>query len=132
LNKPVSALVASATAAANQEAKQIMADVEGIQAVVIATADGFDVASQTREGIDPERIAAMASSIAAISQVVSHEAQLGRSRSVTIDTDAGFAVVYNIHRSDIDLVINVVANERALLGQVIYRTAAAARMLAEV
>ena len=51
---------------------------------------------------------------------------------MTIDTDAGFAVVYNIHRSDIDLVINVVANERALLGQVIYRTAAAARMLAEV
>ena len=38
MNKPVSALVASATAAANQEAKQIMADVEGIQAVVIATA----------------------------------------------------------------------------------------------
>lgn len=116
---------------AQKEAQQLMDDIHEIQAVVIASVDGFDIASAVRSNMDASRIAAMASSIAAISGVVSHEAQLGRSRSVTIDTEAGFAVVRSVYRADVELIINVIAQEGVLIGEVAYRTTQLARQLAE-
>lgn len=122
-------LPADAQALAEREAQNLLAEVDGVSAVVVATVDGFDVASAMRTG-DAARVAAMASSIAAISAVVSQEAELGRNRSVTIDTESGFALVYNVHRDDTPLVINVIANGDAMLAQVNYRTAQLARTLA--
>ncbi|MDO5086552.1 MAG: roadblock/LC7 domain-containing protein [Comamonadaceae bacterium] len=123
-------LSAAAKALAARESQSILDEVEGVTAVVVATVDGFDVASAMRAG-DAARVAAMASSISAISAVVSQEASLGRNKSVTIDTDSGFAVVYSVHRNDAELVINVIANGNAILAQVAYRTAQFAKQLAE-
>lgn len=108
----------------------MLSEVDGLTAVVVATVDGFDVASAMKAG-DAARVAAMASSISAISSVVAQEASLGRNKCVTIDTESGFAVVYSVHRSDAELVINVIANGNAILGQVAYRTAQFARTLAD-
>lgn len=118
-------------ALALREAQRLLYDLEGLTAIVVASADGFDLASAVREDIEPSRIAAMASSIAAISEVVSQEARLGRGKSVTIDTEAGFAVLHSVHRTDVPLVVNVIADEHALLGQVAYRAAQLARTLAQ-
>ena len=123
-------LAPSAKVIASLEAEKMLSEVDGVTAVVIATLDGFDVASAMRHG-DPARVAAMASSISAISSVVSQEASLGRNKSVTIDTESGFAVVFSVHRPDADLVINVIADGSAILGQVAYRTAQFAKTLAE-
>ena len=123
-------LAPSAKVIASREAENMLSEVDGVTAVVIATLDGFDVASAMRHG-DPARVAAMASSISAISSVVSQEASLSRNKSVTIDTESGFAVVFSVHRPDADLVINVIADGSAILGQVAYRTAQFARTLAE-
>ncbi len=123
-------LAPSAQVIATREAENILGNVDGVTAVVVATVDGFDIASAMRQG-DAARIAAMASSISAISSVVSQEASLGRNKSVTIDTESGFAVVFSVHRPDADLVINVIADGSAILGQVAYRTAQFARSLAE-
>ena len=123
-------LAPSAKVIASREAEKMLSEVDGVTAVVIATLDGFDVASAMRHG-DPARVAAMASSISAISSVVSQEASLGRNKSVTIDTESGFAVVFSVHRPAADLVINVIADGSAILGQVAYRTAQFARTLAE-
>ena len=123
-------LAPSAKVIASREAEKMLSEVDGVTAVVIATLDGFDVASAMRHG-DPARVAAMASSISAISSVVSQEASLGRNKSMTIDTESGFAVVFSVHRPDADLVINVIADGSAILGQVAYRTAQFARTLAE-
>ena len=83
---------------AGREAENFLNDVNGVTAVVIATVDGFDVASAMRAG-DAARVAAMASSISAISSVVSQEANLGRNKSVTIDTESGFEDVVFITSS---------------------------------
>ena len=115
---------------ASREAQSMLSEVDGLTAVVVATVDGFDVASAMKAG-DAARVAAMASSISAISSVVAQEASLGRNKCVTIDTESGFAVVYSVHRSDAELVINVIANGNAILGQVAYRTAQFARTLAD-
>lgn len=115
---------------AQREAQALLDEIGGVTAVVVATVDGFDVASAMRSG-DAARVAAMASSISAISSVVSQEANLGRNKCVTIDTESGFAVVYSVHRTDAELVINVIADGSAILAQVNYRTAQFAKTLAD-
>jgi predicted regulator of Ras-like GTPase activity (Roadblock/LC7/MglB family) len=116
---------------AHGEAQKMLTKVPGVTAVVVATVDGFDIASAISNNASAARIAALASSIAAISTVVSDEAELGLGKSVIIDTEAGFAIVYSVRRADAELVINVIANSTALLGQVAYHTSQFARMLSE-
>ena len=74
-------LSGTATVLIRRAAEDLISEVNGVRAVVVATADGFDVTSAVRGHQEPSRIAAMASSIAAISLVVSQEARLGRHRS---------------------------------------------------
>lgn len=116
--------------AAQQAAAACVAEVAGVTAVVIATVDGFDLASVCRKGQDPARIAAMASSISAISAVVSMEAGLGSFRSVTIGTDDGFALVQAVPRGDVELVINLIADGGAILAQAMHRAGLIAKTLA--
>ena len=116
---------------AQREAQSVVDEITGVTAVIVATVDGFDVASVVRNGLDTARIAALASSIAAIGEVVSSETGLGRAKSITVGTEAGFAVIYNVHRNDIGLVIIVVAGVDAIIGQVNYRAAEVARKLSE-
>ncbi len=118
--------------AAQRAAAACLAEVAGVTAVVIATVDGFDLAAAFRGRQDAARVAAMASSISAISSVVAHEAELGAFKSVTIGTDAGFAVVHAVPRRDVELVINVIANGDAILAQVMHRVSVMAKLLAAV
>jgi uncharacterized protein len=116
-------------AAAAEHAQAIVSEVAGVSAVVIATIDGFDVASALRSNIDAPRIAALASSIAAIGEVVSSEAGLGNVRCVTVETDAGFAVAHRVARADVPMVVKVLGRADAVLAQVKYRAAASALAL---
>lgn len=117
--------------AARAAAQAFMDDVTGITAVVVATVDGFDVASAVRGDQDPARIAAMASSISAISNVVAQEAGLGDYRSVTIGTGAGFAIVHVVVRTDVELVVNVIADASAVLALAMHRIANMSKALAQ-
>ena len=126
------AVGATLRAEAQRCAQQLMAELAGVTAVVVATVDGFDVASCIRGDDDPSRIAAMASSISAIGGVISMEAGLGTYTSVTINTESGFAVVYAVARSDVELVVNVIANSDGILAQVTYCAARMVRKLASV
>lgn len=118
--------------AAHKAAQSCLAEVDGVTAVVIATVDGFDLASAFRGKQDPARIAAMASSISAISSVVALEAGLGNFQSVTIRTDSGFAVVQAVPRTDVELVIHVIADGEAILAQAMHRVGLMAKVLAAV
>jgi predicted regulator of Ras-like GTPase activity (Roadblock/LC7/MglB family) len=123
---------ATMRAVAQSAAAACLAEVVGVTAVVIATVDGFDLASAFRGQQDAARVAAMASSISAISSVVALEAGLGTFKSVTIGTDAGFAVVHAVPRRDVEVVINVIANGDAILAQVMHRVGVMAKLLAGV
>lgn len=118
--------------AAQRTAAACLAEVTGVTAVVIATVDGFDVASAFRGQQDAARIAAMASSISAISSVVALEAGLGSFKSVTIGTDSGFAIVQAVPRQDVELVIQVIAGGDAILAQAMHRAGVMAKLLAGV
>jgi uncharacterized protein len=92
-----------------------------IDAAVVATTDGFAVASASRNGSDAERIAALASSISTIGAIATQEAGLGRCASVILNTDNGFAVVRQFSHLNKDLVLIAVANSNAMLAKVMYQ-----------
>jgi predicted regulator of Ras-like GTPase activity (Roadblock/LC7/MglB family) len=97
--------------------ERLLKNVQGLTAVLLATADGFDVVSAVKSGLKPSRLAALASSISAIGQVVSLEGSLGHSKRVTIDGEFGFVLVSAIDRQDVSLVLILVSDNEALLGQ---------------
>jgi predicted regulator of Ras-like GTPase activity (Roadblock/LC7/MglB family) len=124
-------LLAGLRVMARVEARALAADLAGIRAVVVASADGFDLASALCDEADARRVAALARSIAAIGVVVSAETGLGRSSGITVTTEAGFIYVQQVRRADALLVINVVAGPDAVLAQVVLRSARAAQRLAQ-
>jgi len=125
------ALLAGLRVLARVEARALAADLGGIRAVVVATADGFDLASALCSEAEARRVSALASSIAAIGEVVSAETGLGRSTGITVNTETGFIHVLQVRRADALLVINVVAGPDAVLAQVVLRAARAAQRLVQ-
>ena len=105
---------------AARSAAQALHALSGVVAVVIASADGFDIASSVSRGVDAARVAAMASSICAIGTAAAREGQLSRCRQVTVGTADGFIHVGTVSRGDGDYVINVIAGAGAVLAQVAY------------
>lgn len=101
---------------ARHEAEHLLSEVSGARAVVVATIDGFDVAHARRQDIEASRMAAIASSIAALGQVVAHEAGLGAPRCMIVEADAGYVIVRSVPRPDHPLVIKLLTDRSGLLG----------------
>lgn len=106
---------------AQQKAKGLIESDSDIEAAVVATTDGFAVASAMGNDADSARIAALASSISTIGSIATQEAGLGRCSSVILNTDKGFAVVRQFSFNKRDLVLIVVANGQAMLAKVMYQ-----------
>lgn len=115
--------------AAAQAAVAQLRELTGVLAAVVATADGFDVASASDRGDDAARIAAMASSISALGSVVTQESALGACQQVTVGTTGGFAHVRGVARADGDLVLSIIADKSAVLAQVAYTAALQVRRM---
>ena len=114
-------LLAHTINAAARKAQEALDAGLGINAVVMATVDGFAVASAMRANKDASRIAALASSIASIGSVATQEAGLGRCTSLTLNTEWGFAVVRHMVVDGVELVLIMVADGSGLLAQVMYQ-----------
>jgi len=117
-------------AAAQAQAEALLREVSGMRAVLAATADGFELAAALAAAVDTARLAALASSIAAIGEVVSAEAGMGDSRTVIVETAGGLVLVQRVPRSDVPCVLTALAGPDALLGQVKFQLATAASALA--
>lgn len=100
---------------ARHEAEHLLREVGGARAVVVATVDGFDVAHARCQDIEASRMAAMASSIAALAQVVAHEAGLGAPRCMILEADNGYVIVRSVPRGDHPLVIKLLTDRSGLL-----------------
>lgn len=112
------------------EIGRMFAELSGLKGIVLATVDGFEVAFVGQGRIEASRVAAMASSISAIGTVVSLETRLGTCNSITINTVEGFMFISSLRVADVDLVLNVVAGNEAILAQVMLRTREAVRRMA--
>lgn len=101
-----------------KDCDRLLAEQTGVKAVVIASADGFDLASASSGQLAPQKIAAMSSSISAIGDVVSQEADIGNATSITVKTEEGFMYISSLQVDGTDCILAVVCDEAAVLARV--------------
>jgi uncharacterized protein len=116
-------------AKAQATANELLNAIEGVRAIVVATEDGFDVATAQNKPVDPSRIAAMTSSISAIGQILSQEAALGRPECLVVDATEGYLIMRRACCGPVVLVITALTNRQALLGLAMHTVTAAARQM---
>jgi uncharacterized protein len=107
-------------ARAEKALETLMGQVRGAMSAVVSTADGFDVASHTKDAGQGSRLAAMASSIAAICTVVGQESQVGEHQSISIESENGYVVMVHVVNAANPMILNLVADKTAVLAQMIY------------
>jgi uncharacterized protein len=115
--------------ACNNALETLMLEVKGINAVVIATEDGFEVAARVQNTAQIARLSAMASSLAALGAMAGEESQLGLCHSLVMEAAEGFIALVQVRRADMSLILSVVTGRDAVIGQVLYFTKKAAEAL---
>ena len=119
------------TEVADAHVERLMAEISGAVAVVISTADGFEVAARARDSAQSSRLSAMASSIAAIGAVIGDETLTGACKGIFIEADNGQIVMVEIRHPEHALILTVVTDAQALLGAVTYSARQTALALAK-
>lgn len=102
----------------------------GVGSAAVVTGDGFEVASMLRADISADRLAAMASSLLALSEAIAKELVKQPCRNVIVEAKGGSLVTIRIPSRQHELLISVLCNEASSLGSVLYATRDAARRLA--
>lgn len=92
----------------------------GVTAAIVATSDGFEVASVLHTALSPEKMAAMTSSILALGEAVLSEAGLSNCQNVVIEADGGLIVMLSIGDPKGELLLSVITDGNAMLGQVLW------------
>ncbi len=101
---------------------ELVAELPGIVAAQLTTADGFEVATHSglmESGISA-KLAAMGSSLWALSQAVSASTNIGGSRSLVVEGEQGHVVLMSVPKIKPALSLLVVTNQSAILGQTLW------------
>lgn len=100
---------------------ELCSSVQGVNSVVLATGDGFEVASVTNQSdFDSSKVAAVSSSLLSMVHAFTSEIKLHGSQSLTLDASNGKAIIAHIPTDHYPMVLMVLTNEKALLGQVLH------------
>jgi predicted regulator of Ras-like GTPase activity (Roadblock/LC7/MglB family) len=109
--------------------QKLMDDVRGIKAVVISTEDGFEIAARVENTAQISRLAAMASSLAALGAIAGEESQLGNCDNIMIGAAHGNLIMMQAKHSTMALIISMVTGKEAVIGQVLYASRRASQTL---
>ena len=122
-------IAANLKTACDRALDELMQEVKGIKAVVIATEDGFEVAARVENTAQVARLSAMASSLAALGAMAGEESRLGMCHSLMMEAAEGFIAIVQVRRADVSLIVSVVTGRDAVVGQVLYFSKKAAATL---
>jgi len=111
--------VAARSAAVQQQLAQFIDANPDIKLALVTSSDGFEVASSPPAPM-ATRIAAMSSSLQALSEAIAREAALGSSNSLIIEADGGTILVLGIAATSPRLSLAVVAKKGETLGTLLW------------
>ena len=94
----------------------------GVLLTVLTSSDGFEVAAHPADSATAARIAAMSSSIQALSEALAREAGLSANRSLILETDTGTVVVVGLAETSPKMSLAVIATGSELLGKLLWAT----------
>ncbi len=104
----------------NPHLQWFVSETIGVTAALVATTDGFEVASVLHQSLAQEKMAAMTSSILALGEAVLAEAELSDCQNVVIEAAGGLIVMLAIGDARGELLLSVIADRNAMLGQVLW------------
>ncbi len=120
MSAPSTLFKPAAIGAAGRSLEEFTHTNEGVQLAVLTSSDGFEIAAFPTVGAPTARIAAMSSSIQALSQALAQEAGLGGNRSLIIETDNGTLLLLGLDQSAPGIALAVVASGKELLGKLLW------------
>jgi predicted regulator of Ras-like GTPase activity (Roadblock/LC7/MglB family) len=106
------------SARASDAAGALLASLDGAQAVLVATVDGFSLAQAQRKPVDADRLAAIVSSIGALGAAASRETGIGEPRCLVVESTQGRLVVRCFSAGAHALIVAVLTDSSVMLGLV--------------
>ena len=104
---------------ANEALDKWAAAMVGLEVALVATPDGFQVASLKRTEINLVKLAAMTSSLIALTRAVGRELNFSACRRLILDTEMGTVVVQPVV-AEFPTLICIVLNSQAVLGSALW------------
>ncbi|WP_227677395.1 roadblock/LC7 domain-containing protein [Psychrobacter ciconiae] len=105
-------------------AKEVLQDLihatSGIDGVLLASTDGFEVSSIFQKDYDGGKLSAVGSSILALVQALTNEAQLTGCRSVILDAQDGKIMISSVPNKNQPMIAIIVTKQQVLLGQIMH------------
>lgn len=92
----------------------------GVDGVLLASTDGFEVNSIFQKNYDGGKLSAVGSSILALVQALTSEAQLTGCRSVILDAENGKIMISAVPNDKQPMIVIVVTKQQVLLGQIMH------------
>jgi predicted regulator of Ras-like GTPase activity (Roadblock/LC7/MglB family) len=114
---------------AQRQLAEFVAANPDVTLAVVTSGDGFEITAHPQLPM-AQRIAAMSSSLQALSEAIAREAGLGHSRNLIIETDSGTIVVLGIPDIMPRLSLAVVASGNEILGRLLWAARACCAALA--
>jgi predicted regulator of Ras-like GTPase activity (Roadblock/LC7/MglB family) len=111
---------ANITELARQQLEAFVAATPGVTLAVLTSGDGFEIAAHPRGLPKAQRLAAMSSSLQALSEAMVQEAGLVRIRNLIIESDGGTVIVLGIGNVTPRLSLTVVASGDEILGRLLW------------
>lgn len=94
----------------------------GIETAVLTTEDGFKIEScSAKQDVDSLKLAALASTLSAISNMSVAETNLGEGyESAIIESEHCYIIIMDITLKTMAMVLIIIASKQAVLGKVLY------------
>lgn len=92
----------------------------GVDGVLLASTDGFEINSIFQKTYDANKLSAVGSSILALVQALTVEAQLTGCRSVILDAENGKIMISAVPNEKQPMILIVVTKQQVLLGQIMH------------
>ena len=110
----------------------LMHTTSGVDGVLLASTDGFEVSSIFQKDYDAGKLSAVGSSILALVQALTTEAQLTGCRSVILDAQDGKIMISAVPNENQPMIVIVVTKQQVLLGQIMHGMNKAINQLMEL
>jgi predicted regulator of Ras-like GTPase activity (Roadblock/LC7/MglB family) len=106
--------------AAKEVLQELVHATSGIDGVLLASTDGFEVSSIFQKEYDAGKLSAVGSSILALVQALTNEAQLTGCRSIILDAQDGKIMISAVPNNHQPMIMIVVTKPQVLLGQIMH------------
>jgi hypothetical protein len=116
---------------ANASIQELMAAVPGIQNVILASTDGFELCSAQRDTqVQGSKLAAVSSSILALVQAFLGEIQFTGCQSMTLEAENGKAIIAAVNSVNHPMLLVITTSKFVLLGHLLHSLKACTQQLA--